>query len=258
MRKCLFYKLHWFLSIRIDKNGWIVSHHWSAHFKRWFGCIRIRSIWQSYHCCTSCDIVGRINVQTEKCNGYSDFNESHGPLETDAVYEHSSGQSGVCYDSRCLTQLPARVSWLLCFLFWILFYWFIQFVGIFWINKRLRSSYKRNVLDFLFCFNMKTDFIINWNCLRSSNPKKRYELFLKATQLDVIIEKLNGCLQQTNTAKVKYMTQKRQYMGLKEIQKKAHDKLNQFKSMEPLKVCTKAQCTFCTHGSLWFSSVFIE
>lgn len=92
--------------------------------------------------------------------------------------------------------------------------------------------------DFGFFYNINIYFILIWNRLRSSNPKKRYELFLKATQLDVIIEKLNGCLQQTNTAKVKYMTQKRQYMSLKEIQKKAHDKLNQFKSMEPLKVCT--------------------
>lgn len=87
------------------------------------------------------------------------------------------------------------------------------------------------------CFDMKTDSIPMWKCFRSSNPKKRYELFLKATQLDVIIEKLNACLQQTNAAKAKYMTQKRKYLNMQEIQKKAHDKLNQFKSMEPLKVC---------------------
>lgn len=70
----------------------------------------------------------------------------------------------------------------------------------------------------------------------SSNPKKRYELFLKATQLDVIIEKLNSCLHQTTAAKAKYMAQKKQNNNLRDIQKKAHEKLNQFKSMEPLKV----------------------
>lgn len=70
----------------------------------------------------------------------------------------------------------------------------------------------------------------------SSNPKKRYELFLKATQLDVIIEKLDGCLHQTNTAKIKYKAQQRQHDNYTEIQKKAHEKLKQFQSMEPLKV----------------------
>ncbi|XP_055325596.1 structural maintenance of chromosomes protein 6 [Sitodiplosis mosellana] len=71
--------------------------------------------------------------------------------------------------------------------------------------------------------------------LRDSNPKKRYELFLKATQLDVIIEKLDGCLQQVNTAKAKFKSQQRQHVNYLEAQKKAHEKLNQFKSMEPLK-----------------------
>lgn len=70
----------------------------------------------------------------------------------------------------------------------------------------------------------------------SSNPKKRYELFLKATQLDVIIEKLDACLQQVTIAKAKYKAQQRQHENYVEAQKKAHEKLNQFKSMEPLKV----------------------
>lgn len=70
----------------------------------------------------------------------------------------------------------------------------------------------------------------------SSNPKKRYELFLKATQLDVIIEKLNDCLTQTNLARGAFKTQARQHQNNLEIQKKAHEKLNQFRSMEPLKV----------------------
>lgn len=231
----IFLQIALILSIRIDKNGWIVSYDWGAHFKRWFGCIRIRPIWQSYHCCASCDIVGRINVQTEKCNGCSDFDESHGPLEIDVVYEHPSWQSGVCYDSRCLTQFPARVSWLLCFLF--LFQSPLRsFIRRILLNKQMIVPFEWEKISFFYNINIYS--ILIWNRLRSSNPKKRYELFLKATQLDVIIEKLNGCLQQTNTAKVKYMTQKRQYMSLKEIQKKAHDKLNQFKSMEPLKVCT--------------------
>lgn len=79
-----------------------------------------------------------------------------------------------------------------------------------------------------------------FNCLlNSSNPKKRYELFLKATQMDVIIEKLNGCLQQIDISKAKFKLQQKQHYKLLEIQKKAQEKLNQFKSMEPLKVNTK-------------------
>ncbi|XP_031633548.1 structural maintenance of chromosomes protein 6 [Contarinia nasturtii] len=71
--------------------------------------------------------------------------------------------------------------------------------------------------------------------LRDSNPKKRYELFLKATQLDVTIEKLNGCLQQLQTAKGKYKLLLKTHENYEDIQKKAHTKLEQFKSMEPLK-----------------------
>lgn len=69
----------------------------------------------------------------------------------------------------------------------------------------------------------------------SSNPKKRYELFLKATQLDVIIEKLNGCLQIAQVSKAKFKDQQRKLRDAKEVQRKANEKLNQFKSMEPLK-----------------------
>lgn len=87
-------------------------------------------------------------------------------------------------------------------------------------------------------------YLVLLNFLDSSNPKKRYELFLKATQLDVIIEKLDGCLKQVDVAKNKFKSQQRQHVNYLEMQKKAHEKLNQFKSMEPLKVSRRRQQLF--------------
>lgn len=62
---------------------------------------------------------------------------------------------------------------------------------------------------------------------------------MKATQLDVIIEKLDGSLHQTNVARIKYKAQQRQHDNFVQMQKKAHEKLEQFRSMEPLKVNLK-------------------
>lgn len=80
----------------------------------------------------------------------------------------------------------------------------------------------------------------------SSNPKKRFELFYKATQLDVIIEKLDQATHQFSVAKTKFFAQRRLHANNVEEQKKAHEKLNQFQSMEPLKVST----SICIHAEL--------
>lgn len=121
------------------------------------------------------------------------------------------------YDTRCLTWLLARVrtislkhlfTFRLCFVF---------------ISLECRLYHKKKHIQISF---------MNY----SSNPKKRYELFLKATQLDVIIEKLNASSQQVSIANAKCKAQQRQHANYVEAQKKAHEKLNQFKSMEPLKV----------------------
>lgn len=59
---------------------------------------------------------------------------------------------------------------------------------------------------------------------------------MKATQLDVVIEKLNGCIQQLSNAKTKYDAQQKLQESLELTKRKAEQKLNQFRSMEPLKV----------------------
>lgn len=88
----------------------------------------------------------------------------------------------------------------------------------------------------MICFGEFFSLIVKCSLIFSSNPKKRYQLFLKATQLDVIIEKLDQATVQINVAKTKYKAQQRQHGILLDEQKKAQEKLNQFKSMEPLRV----------------------
>lgn len=132
-------------------------------------------------------------------------------------------------DTRCIAWISTRVSTFLfhsvCFVLICLHYFVYQFRSFIWFFLNNLHSYIYIIYYFGFLL----------EC--SSNPKKRYELFLKATQLDVIIEKLDASMQQVIFAKTEYKAQQKQHHNYLEIQKKAHEKLNQFRSMEPLKVC---------------------
>lgn len=73
----------------------------------------------------------------------------------------------------------------------------------------------------------------------SSNPKKRYELFLKATQLDIIIEKLDECTHAIEKGKAYYRSHQIACQALQEKKTEIDKKVSQFQSMEPLKVFRK-------------------
>lgn len=70
----------------------------------------------------------------------------------------------------------------------------------------------------------------------SSDPKKRFQLFLKATQMDVILEKLEACSKQISKAKAQLQLQVKVSETLKEAKEKAERKFMQFQSVERFKV----------------------
>lgn len=66
----------------------------------------------------------------------------------------------------------------------------------------------------------------------------QYQLFLKATQLDVIIERLNDCVETLKSSKIKSRTQMQSHEKLVKQQEEIDQKIEQFRSMEPLRVCS--------------------
>lgn len=72
--------------------------------------------------------------------------------------------------------------------------------------------------------------------IHSSNPKKRYQLFQKATQMDVILEKLGACTQQMQKSREQLEFQKKTAAQLKKCLDAAEEKHLQFQSIERLKV----------------------
>lgn len=64
----------------------------------------------------------------------------------------------------------------------------------------------------------------------------QYKLFMKATQLDIIIERLNDCVVQLKQSRVKYEGQKQSHEALVKEQEDIERKVEQFQSMEPLRV----------------------
>lgn len=75
----------------------------------------------------------------------------------------------------------------------------------------------------------------------SSDPRKRYELFLKATQMDVIIEKLNLCSDQIVKARAQLDLQVKLTEMLKNKRDDAQKKLEQFQSVASLKVISQVK-----------------
>lgn len=80
---------------------------------------------------------------------------------------------------------------------------------------------------------------ISYHPRNSSDPKKRFQLFLKATQMDVIIEKLDACSHQNVKAKAQLELQMKVSESLKEAKEKAERKYLQFESVERFKVSKK-------------------
>lgn len=64
----------------------------------------------------------------------------------------------------------------------------------------------------------------------------QYKLFLKATQLDIIIERLNECISMLKQSKTKFDYHKQAHESLKKQQEEIERKKEQFQSMEPLRV----------------------
>lgn len=78
--------------------------------------------------------------------------------------------------------------------------------------------------------------------LCSSDPKKRFELFLKATQMDVIIEKLNMCNEHILKAKSQMDMQSKLAESLKKKRDEALKKLERFQSVANLRVRNLNYC----------------
>lgn len=64
----------------------------------------------------------------------------------------------------------------------------------------------------------------------------QYQLFLKATQLDVIIARLNDCVDTLKCSKIKFHSQTQSHEKLVQQQEDIEHKIEQFRSMEPLRV----------------------
>lgn len=70
----------------------------------------------------------------------------------------------------------------------------------------------------------------------SSNPKMQYQLFMKATQLDVITQRLDECILIIRSSKVKLQSHMQSHAALQKQQDAIDCKVKQFQSMEPLRV----------------------
>lgn len=180
-----------------------LMHHRSASVQRWWWSIREREIRWPHYRVTACVQQRWFHVQNEKPMGPCDFDQPNRIVTYDFVHEHPGGQSGVRSNAGCLTWISARVSNLLV------------------------------VYD---------DSRSNWNNLQSqtisfsSNPAKRFELFLRATQMDVILHSVETCHKES----LKFREELKYHEKLAEENKKemekAKEKFAQFQSMEVMKV----------------------
>lgn len=64
----------------------------------------------------------------------------------------------------------------------------------------------------------------------------QYQLFMKATQLDVITQRLDDCVQTIRSSKTKLHSQVQAHAALQKQQEVIDRKVEQFQSMEPLRV----------------------
>lgn len=100
---------------------------------------------------------------------------------------------------------------------------------------RVISSSRQDLNKLTLCLNIQVEnpvLILNQDAarsfLRECDPKKMYTLFLKATQIEMIIEKLHACLKQAVTAKTQLEHLERsikQYESEVAVIKDKHEKL---------------------------------
>ena len=69
-----------------------------------------------------------------------------------------------------------------------------------------------------------------------SDPKIRFKLFLKATQLDVIVEKLDSCVPKLKEAKYVHKQQLAVLQKLKETYEQTETMYNRLQSVQKIKV----------------------
>lgn len=81
-------------------------------------------------------------------------------------------------------------------------------------------------------------FYVLFSVPNRSDPKKRFKFFLKATQIDTVIEKLNDCSSHYSSAKKQLEYQKNVVVSLKEERDKVQTKFNSLQSIGFLKVRT--------------------
>lgn len=99
--------------------------------------------------------------------------------------------------------------------------------------ERLFSRVSCNLINSVFVGAHFQHFIISRS---SSDPKKRFELFVKATQLEVITEKLNSCCHDYDIVKTKYEEHKNASEETQMKLKEAEKKFRLMKSMDKMKV----------------------
>lgn len=76
----------------------------------------------------------------------------------------------------------------------------------------------------------------------SSDPKKRYELFLKATQFDIIIEKLQSCSEHMKSTKGSLAAQQEISKDLKKKYDEAAMQISRLNSVNPIRVTIFFSC----------------
>lgn len=72
--------------------------------------------------------------------------------------------------------------------------------------------------------------------LRSSDPKKRFQLFLKATQIETIMEKLNTCAVHVKNAKIELKYQRELAQAQEKALSETQHRYDQLQSVSMLKV----------------------
>lgn len=104
------------------------------------------------------------------------------------------------------------------------------------------SKSREDLMKIMLFHNIQTDnpvFVLNQDAarsfLRDMVPKKNYELFLKATQMEIILEKLNKCVQLYNKYKAKLTVSTKQLEHAEKELRELEVKYERLKSVEEIK-----------------------
>lgn len=109
-------------------------------------------------------------------------------------------------------------------------------------HGRIVSTSRQDLVKLSLCLNIQVEnpvLILNQDAARSflkeCDPKKFYQFFMKATQIETVIEKLNSCFATANTAKVQLENMKKvlnKYENDIEILKQKHSRLQSVRSLK--------------------------